>query len=446
MRWTVPWLLLGLLALHGCGGGSSGTAACSIGAQKQAVFDLMHEWYFFNDEPAQAQKYPGLDLSGFASAEELLSFLRFLPDTFDRNFSFITTATADQLFFGEGAFVGFGFGSKFVDSPTNDDLRLTQVFAGSPAQAAGFERGFRIMEIDGRSIAEITRAEGVNAALGPSEIGFTVRFRMRDLAGVEFEAELSKALVTMDPVPFSTVFDVGGAPVGYVELRSFISTAEAELDEIFSRFEAQGVSRVIVDLRYNGGGLVEIAERLANLLGGFVAGGQVFSQTRYNSDKTALNSVEVFQLLPGSLSLLQQVVFITSASSASASELVVNGLAPHTVVGLVGDKTFGKPVGQSGFGYCDDARLLRAVTFEVVNALGEGRFFDGLDVDCAAGDELDLALGDPAEQSLATALQLIETGACPMTTAIPKPTPPARHADVPIPLGSSAARRLAGAF
>ncbi len=442
-------VLLALLvsACGGGGGGGGGALGCTVAVQKQAIRDIMTEWYFFNDEPEQQQKYVDLDINDFATAEALLAFLRYRPQQFDRNFSFLTTTASDQQFFGEGQFVGFGFGSKFVDSPVNSDLRFTQVFAGSPAEAAGIQRGFRLLEIDGRTIAVINQVEGLGVALGPNDIGVTRTLRIRDLASGEFQVTVSKALVTLDPIPLSTVIDIGGAPVGYLDLRSFISTADSELDQIFASFEAQSVTAVVIDLRYNGGGLLSTEERLADLLGGFVANSQVASETRFNSAKAALNSVDRFQARAGSLSLLQQVVFITTGSSASASELILNSMRPHTVVTVVGSDTFGKPVGQSGFGYCDDALLLRPVTFETVNALGEGQFFAGLPADCAAADELGFVVGDPAEASLAAALTVIETGACPAPSGTLKPTFfPGSARDIDLPPGAPAAQRYLRAF
>ena len=442
--------LLASLIVASCGGGSNGAgssvAVCTVDVQRQAILDIMTEWYFFNDEPEQQQKYIGLDLDDFTTPEDLLEFLRYRPQEFDRNFTFQTTPAADQQFFAAGQFIGFGFGSKFVDSPANADLRLTQVFAGSPADTAGFRRGFRLLEIGGRTIAEINQAEGLSAALGPAEIGVTLTFRLRDLAGAEFEATISKALITIDPIPFSTVFDVGGMPVGYLDMRTFVSTADNELSQIFVGFETQGVTALIVDLRYNGGGVLETAELLADLVGGFIAAGQVASETRHNSAKAALNTIDNFQQRAGSLTLLQQVVFITTTSSASASELIINSMRPHTVVTLVGDNTFGKPVGQSGFDYCNNQRLLRPVTFEVVNALGEGRFFAGLPVDCSASDDLTMDVGDPAEESLASALAVVETGSCPPPGGMLKPTFSRQHSDIVVPPGAPSAQRFLRAF
>ena len=121
------------------------------------------------------------------------------------------------------------------------------------------------------------------------------------------------------------------------------------------------------------------------------------------------------------------MVFITTSRSGSASELLPNGLAPHTVVALAGAPTFGKPVGQSAFDYCNGTFRLRAVTFELVNANNEGQFFNGLPQPgssiadlCAAPDDINFALGDPNEASLAAALAFIDTGVCPPAPAVQK--------------------------
>jgi carboxyl-terminal processing protease len=406
----------------------------------------MEEWYFFNDEPAQQQKYANLDINDYTSAEALLNFLRFDPGRFDRGFSFITTAAGDEQFFGEGQFVGFGFGSKFVDPPFNTDLRLTQIFACSPAAAANFQRGQRIPQINGRTIAEINLAEGVSASLGANTEGLTRTFSMRPSSGADFQASLAKALVTIDPVPLTTIFDIAGTKVGYVDFRTFVSTADGALEQAFENFEAQGISALVIDVRYNGGGLVSTAEFLADLIGGAIANNRVLSRKRFNSDKSALNSVELFQQRAGSLTLLQQIVFITTASSASSSELVINALLPHTVLTLVGGATFGKPVGQSAFGYCDNEFLLRPVTFEAVNALFEGQYYDGIQATCDVADELEFALGDPAEASLAAALSYIENGTCGAVAFKSKlAAPPLQYRDIPRAFGASAAERMLGA-
>lgn len=441
------------LVLAGCGGGGGGDGTivqtgCSVAQQKQFVFEVLEDWYFFNDFAGQTDKYTNYDVNAPGDAQAVLDDLRYLP--LDTNFSFLTTVESDQQFFGEGEFVGFGFGSKFLDPGTNSDLRLTRVFEGSPAAQAGFARGFQILEIDGRTIAAISQAEGVNSALGPAEEGLSREFRVRDLAGAESVVTVTKALVTIDPVPPvpARVIDLNGTPVGYLNFRTFISTAEAKLNTVFADFRNQNVQNVVIDVRYNGGGLVRIAEQLGDLLGGTIANGEIFSETRFFSSRANNNTSKSFSQLSASLPLLQRVIFLTTRSSASASELVINGMLPHTTVAVIGTATSGKPVGQSAFD-CETnnpVNRFRPVTFETVNSLGEGRYFDGIPATCQAEDDLNFALGDVNEASLAAALGYIETGVCPPVPLRSTGGGFVEAVDVPLGPGAGSAQHYAGVF
>ena len=454
-RLIVLAIALSLAACGGGGGGDGGggglVGACSVADEKNSILSVMEDWYFFNspDFPGQTAKYNGIDLNSYATADDLLDFLRYQPTQFDRGFSFITTVQADQQLLGEGEFVGFGFGTKFVDSPTNEDLRFTRVFEGSPAAQAGFQRGFRILELDGRTIAEINQAEGVAAAFGPAEQGFTVEFLIRDTNGAEFTAQVSKATVTIDPVPPvpNRVIDFNGRPVGYINLRSFISTAEAPLDSVFSQFRAQNVRDVVIDVRYNGGGLLSVSDRLGDLLGGSAfPAGTIFTRVLYNPDRAANNTARAFAQLTNSLTFLDSVVFITTGSSASASELMINNLQPHTTVAVVGSLTNGKPVGQSAFDFCGGTKRFRVAAFEITNALSQGRYFGGIPADCPAADDLNFPLGDENEASLAAALTRIDTGQCPPVPAVLKPESVFTYESLPLTPDSTPARVYADAF
>ena len=106
---------------------------------------------------------------------------------------------------------------------------------------------------------------------------------------------------------------------------------------------------------------------------------------------------------------------ITTRGSASASEAIINGLRPYMDVKVVGDTTYGKPVGQYGFDFCE--KVLYPVAFLVTNARGEADYFDGIPADCAAADDVDHALADPREASLAEALYVVRNGRCSGTAA-----------------------------
>ncbi len=430
------------LTLAGCsasgsgdGGPLAGTTACTNDAQKQFVLDAMRDVYFwYTSLPAN------VDLSQFAAPEELLAFLiSFSPinpltdQPIDR-FSFINSAEADAQFFGEGKFEGFGFSSRFEAA---DDLRFTRVFSGSPADLAGFSRGQRIIALDGRSIADIQANEGVGVVFGQSPLEFTIR----GLDDIEFMVSVSHDIVTINPLPQWRIIDMGGTPVGYVEFATFISTADPVFDTVFADFIAAGVSDVIIDMRYNGGGLVSTAELLGDFFGGLIANNLVFSKMLFNDKNTASNRTEFFQQLVNSMNLSRLVIIATSGT-ASASELVINSMEPHVEVTIVGDTTFGKPVGQVGILFCD--KILRATAFETVNALDQGDYFDGLPVDCPAADDLTEVVGADTDPNLLTALAYLGTGACPAAAGMLKPT---FDRDLPqIDLRGPPWREFAGAF
>jgi membrane-associated protease RseP (regulator of RpoE activity) len=417
MRTITKVLLITAFTVTGCSSSDSGSPqvgdpACANDGQKQFVLDVMRDIYFWNTSlPAS------VDLSAHASPESLLEFLKsFSPvssvtnEPVDR-FSFINSAAADSAFFGEGKFEGFGFSSRFEAA---DDLRFTRVFSGSPAEQAGFERGFRILRLDGRTIADIEANEGVGAIFDMDPLQFTIR----RLDNSEFTVTVTKDIVTIDPLPQSRVIDTATGPVGYMELATFISTAEPVFDTIFAEFRQASITDLIIDLRYNGGGLVSTTELLGDYLGGRGANGLVFSKTLFNADNSFRDSIRRFQQLTNSLNL-SRIIVIGSRNTASASELVTNSMEPYVEVTIVGNTTFGKPVGQVGIEFCE--KILRPTSFETVNVLDEGGYFDGLPVDCPAADDLAIAVGADNDPNITTALSYFANGACPVVLQQFKP-------------------------
>jgi hypothetical protein len=380
----------------------AGTDACSIDGQKQFVLDQMRDVYLWNDILPTA-----VDLGAYPTPEALLDYLiSFQPLD---NFSYIDLAAADAQFFGEGRYEGFGFSSRFEAA---DDLRFTRVFTSSPANAAGFARGQRIVMLNGRTIADVEASEGLSALFSLPTLEFTIR----RADGSEFTTTVDQGIVTIDPLPQYRIIDrPDGTSYGYLELVTFISTADSALGEVFANFQQAGVTDLIIDLRYNGGGLVLTTELLGDYLGGGAGPGTVFSKTLFNADNAFFNRTEFFERLTHSINVSRLVV-IASGNTASASELVTNAMFPHAEVSIVGSTTLGKPVGQLGIEFCE--KILRPTSFETVNANDEGRYFDGLPADCGAADDLSIAVGGDSDPNMLAALTLLDTGACP---AVPSP-------------------------
>ena len=228
---------------------------------------------------------------------------------------------------------------------------------------------------------------------------------------------LTKRVATIPTVSLTRTFRVDGRTVGYLFFRNFVQPSYAALDDAFAALKEAGATELVIDLRYNGGGLVDVATHLAGLVGGPVTDGRVFGEYRHNDKNTRLNETLRFANPPQTLTL-QRLFVITTRSSASASELIINGLRPHIPVIVIGGTTYGKPVGQYGFSFCD--KVLAAVSFSIVNADGQGDYFDGIAPTCTAGDDVEHDLGTGEEASLAEAFRYIRTGQCSPTTLAPE--------------------------
>ena len=412
--------LLVMTSLAACGGSGdglvvpqTGTAECENDGQKQFVLDSLYTWYLWNDLLP-----PGIDIADYATPEELVTEVTttFGPqdmngDPVDR-FSSVGSLQEDQEFFGEGRYEGFGFRFNFIDFLP--PFQIIGTFVDSPAGASALERGQTVITLNGRTPVDIEAAEGIDAFFDNTD---TVTFEVEDLQGNTLPPiEITKGIVTIDPVPQYRIIDAGnGVNVGYIEFAQFISTANPVFDTVFAEFIAAGVDDVIIDLRYNGGGLVSTANLLGDYLGAFANDGLVFSETLFNADRAAANnSTEFFQRQGNSIDLSRLVV-IATAGTASASELVTNSLEAYFDVTIVGDNTFGKPVGQIGLEFCD--KILRPTSFRTVNAAGVGDYFDGLPVDCPATDDLNFPVGDVSDPNMVAAMTYLDTGACPVAAA-----------------------------
>jgi carboxyl-terminal processing protease len=319
----------------------------------------------------------------------------------DRFFTYLTSIEDEDAYYDSGASAGFGF--RLSTDTTQRRVIVSEAFESTPALSSGIDRGTEILAIGTttatlRTVSDIIAtdgAAGVTNALGASTAGVSRAFRVSDAAGTR---TLTMAKADYDLTPVSSrygakVIDDGGRKVGYVNLRTFISTADPALRNAFADFRAQGITNIIVDLRYNGGGLVSIAELFGDLLGRDRFTSDVMSYTVYRPEKSAENETRTFRPQPQSVAP-NRIAFIGTGGTASASELVINAFIPylHTRAALIGTNTYGKPVGQIALdrAACDDR--LRVIAFATQNSARQGDYYDGLatkvEASCQASDDL----------------------------------------------------------
>lgn len=411
------WVLVLAALLQACGGGGGSAAtggaqspqACSIAQQRQTVLDFMTDEYFW-----YAQKNAP-DVNA-ATMDAYFQSMLYRPA--DR-FSFTESTAAYEQLFDEGTFTGYGYSFAVVDA-VNAVLRVRLVEPQGPAFAAGLRRGDTILGVDNYTPAQVLA--GFGGAVGTE--GVTRTLTVRDTAGNTKTLTMVSATFPLTPVRDVVVLDGtrAGQPVkvGYLGYTQFVSYSVDALDAAVASFAAQGVSELVLDMRYNGGGDIATSRDLASLVGGAQLAGRVFASLRYNDKNTARNGDFLFNTPPASVANLTRVFVIASGNTASASELVINGLKPFMDVVLIGETTYGKPYGFEPFDNC--GITYNAVNFETVNSLGVGGYTSGFAPTCPVADDLDHPLGDPNEARVKAALGYIATGQCPQS---PQSAPPA---------------------
>ena len=383
---------------------------------------MLNEWYLFPNLLATANPASFNDLQSYLDA-------RVAParaQNRDRFFTFATSIAEENALINSGSSAGFGI-RLFYNTAANR-VFVTEAFEGANGLAAGLDRGSEIIAIGTsaanlQSVSSLMQSGGPQAvvnALGPSTAGTTRVLRFVQPGGATIERSITKTDFALDPVSDrygAVVLNDGGKRVGYINLRTFIiADASNQLRTAFGQFRAQGVTEVIIDLRYNGGGLVDVADIFGDLLGSGRTG-QVWSRTVLRASKSSENTTRAFRNEANAIAPTR-IAVITTDASASASELVTNSLIPYlgTNMALVGGNTFGKPVGQFGFDLAACDLRVRAVTFQTVNAAGQGEYFTGLASvvpnTCRAGDDITRPLGDPGEASIRTALDFLAGRSC----------------------------------
>lgn len=383
------------------------------------------------------------------------------PSGNDRDRFHFTYDSAEWLELStSGSSSGYGAEFALVRSSPPRDIRVAFVEPNSPASLAGLTRGTKILTVDGVDAINGSDTDTLNDGLFPNNSGESHILRIENLDGTVSTVTLTSATVTKAPVNAVTTFDQNGRKYGYVHFTTFSPrTSELALFEAFDHLQAANIDDLVLDLRYNGGGLLAVASQLSYMVAGpNRTNGLTFETLQFNDKSGGINPVTGQRISPTPFYNTgvdftvdpsrqaptvdkPRVFVLTTDRSCSASEAVINGLRGIDVeVIQIGGQTCGKPYGFYPIENCGTTYF--TIQFRGVNNKNFGDYADGFapaqpvgtlgDVmpGCPVADDFSKLLGDPTETMLSTAIAYAETGQCPVASGASAKTAQSLAADI----------------
>src|SRR5690606_2573875 len=256
--------------------------------------------------------------------------------------------------------INLGFAVYIDDTQTDVVVYVGYVTENSPASDAGIQRGDLIYSVDGTTLNG-NNVNLINKLFTESSIslGFV------EVVGGEFvydenEIALSPVILNENPVHYHDIIETAGSKIGYLVYNSFVHTYHEELNDVFAEFKNENINELVLDLRYNGGGSVITSAFLASMIHGGANSNATFAKLVYNQkrdsrqgatypffdqawiyDKTTGAYIDGGDIDINRLGSLNRIYVITTGYTASASEMIINGLRPYMEVIVVGSTTVG---------------------------------------------------------------------------------------------------------
>lgn len=315
----------------------------------------------------------------------------------------------------------------YLTGNNNVIIVVSYVYPGSPAEEAGLKRGNIILSIDNKQLDTTNYQDLYSGTSYQVQLGAVVG---NSLVYTGESLNMTARTTMTDPAIYYQLFEQEGHKIGYLVYVEFIKGPNEmylrQLDNIFNEFKAEGISDLIIDLRYNPGGEVDAAVYLASLIAPapVATGNETLVNLNYNHDLQQYmeynnhDDLLSYKFTNTTSNIgLNRVCFLTTSSSASASELVIIGLDPYMEVILVGEPTFGKYTGAWVIPDDNMKWAIMPIVSKFSNSVGFTDFFDGLMPDHQVDDDLFSAVpfGDLSDPMVAKALEQL--------TGIPPATP-----------------------
>ena len=403
-------------------------------------------YLWFDEVPDQD---PGLFASDAAYFDILKTSATTASGKAKDRFHFTYATAKWEALSQSGVQAGYGANFLFIAAkpPRNIVVSYTEPGSEAATAPANLARGAKILDIDGVDLVNANdqaSLDTLNAGLSPQSVGETHTFSILDPGAVAPRTvTLVSADVASTPVQNVHTISTSHGVVGYMLFNDHLATAEGELVAAFSQLQSAGVQDLVLDIRYNGGGYLDIASEVAYMIAGQgVTTGQTFELSQFNSKHTVTNPVTGEALAPVEFHAttqgfsttagdalpalnLARVFVLTGASTCSASESIINSLRGVNVeVIQIGSTTCGKPYGFYAADNCGVTYF--SIQFRGINAQNFGDYTDGFTPQntvategvllpgCSVADDFTHALGDASEGLLASALSYQATGVCPV--------------------------------
>ena len=380
-------------------------------------------------------------LSGYSKPETLFDALR-VNESIDR-FSWIVDnyLELEGQLQGTSKNNGVEFGLSYMPGSTTEIFGYVKyIIANSDAATKNIKRGDFFTAVNGTKIT----LNNYNSLLFGANENYTLNladYNGTTIVGNGKSVSLTKTVLTENPILVNKVLITPGShKIGYLMYNAFYADFDTKLNDAFGELKSAGITDLVLDLRYNSGGSILSATRLASMITGQFTG-KVFAKQQWNpkiqaffekEDPNSLNNyfTDKISSTPINSVNMNRVYILTANGTASASELVINGLKPHIDVVQIGDVTVGKNVGSvtvyDSPDFTDEKRnpnhkyAMQPIVLKIVNSAGFGDYFNGLQPNYTLKETLSTlgTLGDTAEPLLSAAISKI-TG----TGRIMKQTP-----------------------
>ena len=400
MRQLLVYLVIAILAFTSCKKEIEPKSEKEMDLEaRDVLYDLMYDWYLWYDN------IPEVNKNNYESPYDLMPAMLYKP--IDR-WSYSVPLSVFESYYA-GSFAGHGY-SVGIDA--ENKARIAMIYQKSNLYISGVRRGWEIKEVNNVDIAPlIISGDGTtyNTVMGPKTVGITNTFLFGRPGKPDTTIVSAKSSFTVNSVLHFDTLHLSTGVTGHLVFESFIEPSFNELSEAFTFFKNNNITDLIIDLRYNGGGMLSVAHELASYIIGNGSADKVFVKYQHNIKRAGENDETAFFKDTNLPMNLPRLVVITSRESASASEVIINSLKPHITVTTVGDTTYGKPSGMYLFEYpqVNPIYAFVPVTFKLVNADNEGDYFNGIPVDEYAPDDITRDFSDRNEASLAEAISVL---------------------------------------